>query len=288
MARLQSLRSSRQRKNAKRKRWNTAIAFLVALVSVVSAIILFFNLRFVRISSVSVEGGSGGQNSQIRSIIEKSISGDYLWFIPKDSFFFFPSGMLAKSIPAEFPSIASVSLYRNGLTGVTMTIKERTPYAIACIGSGTDSCYYADPNGIIFESASSTKGAFIIYRVSLPVNTNPIGIDFVDSGRLQAISAFVGGLSRLGLTDDDIAVSPSNDYDFSLEYKGGASSISASSSSSTSPLHLIINESRPFPETLVNFSAFLQKYMSKATDTDTLNLTSVDMRYGDNIIYKTR
>ncbi len=273
--------------------WKNTIAFVVALVSVASAVVLFFNSHFFRISSILVKGGSSEQNSQIQSIIEKSISGDYFWFIPKDSFFFFPSSMLAKSMLAEFPSIASISLSRNGLTSVTAIVKERMPYAIACIGSAApdsgqdiDSCYYADSNGIIFESASSTEGAFLVYHISLPDNANPIGIDFLDGGRLQAVSAFVGGLSRLGLTDDDIAVSTSNDYDFSLEY--AKNSIFSTTSSSTSPLHLIINESRPFPETLVDFSAFLQEYMSKATDTNMLDLSSVDMRYGDNIIYKTK
>jgi len=295
MARIQSLRSSRQRDLHKKRMWKTAIALVVALVSVASTIVLFFDSRFFRISSIRVEGGSPAIDAQIQSIIERSVAGNFLWFIPKDSFFFFPSSALSKSIAAEFPSIASISVSRTGLSSVVATVDNRLPYAIACLGS-TNECYYSDDNGVIFETASSTYGAFLVYRISLPTNTNPIGIDFLDSGRLQAVSAFVGGLSRLGFTDDDIAVSPSDDYDLSLEYtKDDISSSSALPSSSsdiyssaTPILHLFMNESRPFPETLIDFSAFWQEYMSKATDTAIDQLSSVDMRYGDNVIYKTR
>jgi hypothetical protein len=280
MARLQSLRSSRQRKSAKRKIWKTTIAFVVALASTCSTVVFFFNSHFFRISDISVQGDGAVLNMQIRSIIGKSISGDFFWFIPKDSLFFFPSKTLTKSIEAQFPLIASISFSHKGLTGMQAMIKERSKYAVVCLGSGIEDCYYADENGIIFETASSTTGALLLYHISLPDNASPIGIDFLDGGRLQAVSAFVGGLSRLGFADKDIAVSTDNDYDFSLEY-----------AKNSPPLHLVINESRPFLETLQDFSAFWQEYTASSTksgNTGAPILSSVDMRYGDNIIYKTK
>ena len=291
MARIQSLRSSRQRKSAKKKAWKTAIVFIVALVSVASAVVLFFDSRFFRISSIRVEGGSPAIDAQIQSIIERSVAGDFFWFIPKDSFFFFPSSARSKSIAAEFPSIASISVSREGLSSVVATVANRLPYAIACLGSGN--CYYADGKGVIFETASSTEGSFLVYHISLPDNTNPIGIDFLDGGRLQAVSAFVGGLSRLGFADDLVAVSPGGDYDFSLEYTGkGSLSAPASTSSSTPIMHLIINETRPFSETLVDFSAFWQEYEASSTKSGSATVkapvSSVDMRYGDNIIFRAK
>jgi cell division septal protein FtsQ len=275
--------------------------WIIALVSVCSAVLLFLNSHFIRISSISIEGDSAVLNEQVQSIVSKSISGDYFWFIPKDSFFLFPSHDFSRIIPSEFPSIAKISFSHRGLTAITAIISERSPYAIACIGQGQGDCYYADDNGIIFQSASSTDGAFLVYHISLPNGANPLGLQFIDGGRLAALGAFVSALAQLGFIDDSINISTSTNYDFSLQYqkedlssnlKNPSMPISISNSSfpstSTPILHLIINESRPFSETLLDFSAFWQEYESKATSTLVSKLSSVDMRYGDNIIFKTK
>lgn len=278
MPRLRSLRSTKRNTLRKKRFLRLILALIIAVVSVCSAVLLFLNSNFIRISSILIEGNSAVLNEQVRSIVEKSISGDYFWFIPKDSFFLFPSRTFSRTIPSEFPSIAKISFSRKGLTAVSVTINKRSPYAIACIGQGQGDCYYADKNGIIFQSASSTDGAFLIYHISLPDEANPLGLQFIDSGRLTALANFVVGLTRLGFVDNSITISTSTDYDLSLEYQ----------KSNLSFIHLIINENRPFQETLKNFSAFFQELESKATSTLASNLSSVDMRYGDNIIYKTK
>ena len=282
MPRLRSFRSTKRRNLQNKRTFRLCLAFVFAIASIGVAIVLFFNSHSTRISNILIKGGNGSLDEQVQSIIGKSIAGDYFWFIPKDSAFFFPSRILSKSIPDEFPMIAKISFTRKGLTVVSATIKEREPYAIACDDSDQNNCYYADSNGIIFQTASSTMGTFIVYNIFLPSNTNPMGIDFLDGGRLQAMGSFVGGLSRLGFEDKDITVSTSTDYDLSL--------VSTRLISSSTPvMHLFINENRPLGDTLTDFSAFWQEFSSKATDTSMLyGLSSVDMRYGDNIIYKTR
>jgi hypothetical protein len=301
MPRLSSLRSPKRRNLRKKKILWLVFAWFFTLVSVCSAVLLFLNSHFIRISSILVEGNSTVLNEQVQSIVSKSVSGDYFWFIPKDSFFFFPSRTFSRTIPSEFPSIAKISFSRRGLTAVMVTINKRSPYAIACIGQGQGDCYYADDKGVIFQSASSTYGAFLVYHISLPNGANPLGLQFIDGGRLAALGAFVGALARLGFIDDSINISTSTNYDFLLQYqkeyfssnlKNPSMPILISNSSfpstSTPILHLIINENRPFQETLENFSAFWQELESKTTSTLVSNLSSVDMRYGDNIIFKTK
>ena len=300
-----TLRSSKRRNLRKKRILRLVFVWILALVSVCSAVLLFLNSHFIRISSILVEGDSTVLNEQVQSIVSKSISGDYFWFIPKDSFFLFPTRTFSRTIPSEFPSIAKIYFSRRGLTAVTVTINKRSPYAIACIGQGQGDCYYADLNGVIYQSASSTYGAFLVYHISLPGGANPLGLQFIDGGRLAALGAFVGALARLGFIDDYINISTSTSYDLALEKVPSSKSLvpsqekndsvlgtrdsGLSTSSSTYPiLHLLINESRPFQETLENFSAFWQELESKATSTPALNLSSVDMRYGDNIIYKTK
>ncbi|MDR3558421.1 MAG: hypothetical protein P4L61_02720 [Candidatus Pacebacteria bacterium] len=287
MSRIRALRSPKRRTLRNRKTLLLSLAWLFAIVSIVAAFLLFLNSRFVRIATVSVIGPDAVQDAQVQSIVEKSIAGDYLWFIPKDSYFLFPSKALASSIPNEFSSIAKVSLARKGLTSVNVSVDERSPYAVACLGAADDGCYFADQNGVIYAAASSTEGALIVYRISLPAGANPLGVDFLDSGRLQSISAFVRGLALLGFVDDSVSVS-STDYDLSLWHQTEAGQAAPGASSTAPVMHLLIDESRPLSVTLDDFSAFWQEYMSKATDTDAGDLSSVDMRFGNNIIYKSR
>lgn len=284
MAYRRALQSPRTRALQKKRVVRILIAFVVAAVSVGTAVVLFFDSSFVRISYVSADGGDQMIDSKVQSIAYESISGDYMWLIPKDSFFFFPSQTLSRTIPAEFPEIASVSIARHGFSSVTAVVTERTPAEIACLGSDDADCYYADENGVIFGTASTTEGALLVYHISLPAQADPLGLQFIDAGRLSALAAFVGGLARLGFADEQITVSTSTNYDLSLRYEGGDLSSSAISSST---LHLVIDESRPFSETLQDFSAFWQEYEKSAT-TAPPTLTEVDMRYGDNIIYKTQ
>ena len=168
MARLRALRSPRQRNLYKRRVIRLVLAWIVAVASVVAATVLFLNASFVRITAVSVQGGTTTEDSKAYSILSSSITGDYLWFVPRDSAFFFPSRALSRDLPAEFPAILSVTISRHGLTSVTATVADRTPDEIACLDAASSSCYYADDNGVIFESASTTAGAFIVYRLSLP------------------------------------------------------------------------------------------------------------------------
>jgi hypothetical protein len=260
----------------------------VAVISVATAAVLFFGSPYTRISSVTVSDGDAATDAQIESIINASMQGDYLWFIPRDSYFFFPKKMLTQSIPAEFPLVNKVSFSYHGLTGVTADVTDRIPYAIACTGSGDADCYYADGTGVIFQTASSTEGSFIIYRISLPAHTQPLGLNFVDSGRMVAMGGFVGGLARLGFADDDITMSTSTDYDLTLRYFG-AGTPSSFATTSEPVMHLIIDESRPLDRTLADFTAFWQQYLRTATNTSVISgLTSVDMRYGDNIVYKVK
>ena len=262
------------------------LAWVFAIVSICLAAVFFFDSQFFRISSVIVQGGTAPIDEEVQSIVYDSTKGDNFWFIPDDSFFFFPSAKLSKSILAEFPTVASVSFDRKGLTAIAIRLGMRSPYATVCLGSLNEHCYFSDENGVIFETASATTApSFTMYHISLPNNANPIGVDFLDRGRLDALSAFVADLSKLGFADNDITIPGSANYDLSLVSTKGDPSASSSAEPS---MHLFIDESKPFGDTLQDFSAFWQEYMSKATSSSARDLSSVDMRYGENIIYKIR
>ena len=88
-------------------------------------------------------------------------------------------------------------------------------------------------------------------------------------------------MARLGFAALSLSILPGGQYDFDLKDAGVASA------TSSADLHLLIDESRPFPETLQDFSAFWQVHTETAeAGKEKPALSLVDMRYGNNIVYK--
>lgn len=273
--RRQALRSPRERALRKKRLVRLCVAFIVAAASVCVALFFLFNSNFVRVSSVSVVSPDARLGASVQSVINNTIAGKYLGLVPKDSSFFFPFRSLTRSIAAQFPQVADISFSRQSPSSVVVALFKREPAEIVCLF--TNDCYAADDNGVIFES-STTTGPYLIYNLSLPKGAQPIGLQFIDSGRLVSLAGFVAGLSRLGFSTESISLLPERQYGFIL--KG----VSAQASST---MRLFIDENRPFNETLTDFSAFWQTHIkSILAGKEKQALSSVDMRYGDNIIYK--
>jgi len=276
--RRQALLSPRHRALRKKRVVRFSVAFAAAVLSLCAAIVIFFNSGFVRVSSINVVSDDAVLGASVQSVIDNTVLGSYIGIIPKNSALFFPFHSLDRAIRAQFPAVASVSFSRHGLTGIQATVRERQTAEIVCVAS--NDCYDADAGGIIFKETATTTGPYLIYELTLPKGTQVIGLQFIDSGRLTDVSVFVAGLSKLGFSTDSISVLPDRQYAFSLR------GVSAQASST---MKLFINEDRPFPLALQDFSAFWQTHLaSAAAGKEKPSLSSVDMRYGDNIIYKTR
>lgn len=277
--------SPRYREARKKRTVRLGVAWAAALVSVCAAVILFLDSPYTRIAVVQVSGGDPRTAEKVRTAVEATIGGDIWGFIPRDSTFFFPEGSLMKSLPREFPQIDSVAISRVGLTAARATIVLRTPTEIVCLDASD--CYYADGAGVMFETASSTGSTLPVYNIVLPRGTMPEGVQFMDPGRLAALAEFTGGLARLGFAVYGIEVSTST-LGYVYGFDARDLSLDASSSATSSVMRLTIDESKPFAESLQDFSAFWQEHLiATATDTAARALSSVDMRFGDNIIYKT-
>jgi len=153
----------------------------------------------VRISSVIVYGA----NQSIANLVNTAIQGSYFGIIPRNSTFFVPKTRIRSLIMYTYPNVAAISIFRNGLNGLSIKIDNRSPVAKWCgvtmATSSTESilqqseiiptfvsavpnthnreCYFFDINGFVYASSShkvsskSLAHKHVSEKQVLPMNT---------------------------------------------------------------------------------------------------------------------
>lgn len=175
----------------------------------------------VRISRIEVFGA----DASLAMIAQTAMQGNYFGIIPRDSTFFFPASYIRAGIIAIHPDIAAISIFRNGLTSLSIKVDNRVPIARWC-GSSPDAtsdlvtrslvanCYLFDASGFIYAttSADSTDspqatqpvnpfivyGSLILSDGSQTSLNAPIGSTLSDAEKLPATFDFARQLGILG------------------------------------------------------------------------------------------
>ena len=127
----------------------------------------------LRVSQVQIFGA----DASFAHYATDAMRGTYLGIVPRDSTFFLPTRRIRAAITVAHPDIAALSIFRRGLSGLSIRVVERTAVGRWCGLSPTPDvipyCYLFDPNGFIYmavpeAAASSTPVA--------PATLNPFAL----------------------------------------------------------------------------------------------------------------
>lgn len=165
-----------ERRRLRRRRG--LIAFCILFCILMGALIWGLWQNSVRISRIEVYGA----DASFAAYAKNAMQGSYFGIIPRDSIFFFPASSIRASILADHLDIAAVSMFRNGLTGISIKTNDRVPIARWCgVSPDTarfdlatssarsnlaENCYVFDASGYIFATANSstqTINSFTLY-----------------------------------------------------------------------------------------------------------------------------
>jgi hypothetical protein len=179
----------------------------------------------VRIARVVVYGA----DQSLADVATNAMQGDYLGVIPRDSTLFFPADSIRESIIEMHPDIAAVSIFRNGLTGLSIRIDYRVPIARWCGLAPTEGveeyCYLFDANGFIFSAFSSgstatssqTVNSFALYAPLEGDTLEPFRATIAHAPLLPSVFDFARQLATLGspvtwviLRGDEVSVHLAN------------------------------------------------------------------------------
>ena len=198
-----------ERRRRRRRRLFIASCILLLLLLTVA----LYGLRQapVRISHVTIYDPANSEGKPLADIALAALRGSYLGIIPRDSILFYPTGDIRSAILKAHPEIAAISIFRNGLTGISLKIDERLPIARWCGLAPTDFtpslleghgaeeyCYFFDAKGLVYAPAATTTRAVNAFSVYAPLAggvQEPLGAKIADAERLPAAFDFARQLS---------------------------------------------------------------------------------------------
>ncbi len=161
----------------------------------------------VRISRIDVFGA----DATLAAYATSAMQGWYGGIIPRDSTFFLPAARIRAGILAAHPDIAAVSIFRNGLTGLSIRVDNRVPIARWC-GTPSDAsfgiststplgkdCYFFDASGVIYATTSTAQplNSFTVYQ-SFANEDGLIGSTLPNIGTFSAAFDFARQLETFG------------------------------------------------------------------------------------------
>lgn len=205
----------------RRRRRRVLIAFCIIFFLLCAGIVYELRQSAVRISHIQVFGlptGEAGADQSLADIASRALQGNYFGIIPRDSIFFFPAERIRADIVAAHPDIAAVSIFRNGLTGISIKANARVPVARWCGLAPTigveEYCNIFDASGFIFAAAATstqTLNPFVLYAPLEGDGLEPIRATLASAEKLPAafdfarqISAFGSPVTQVVIRDDEV------------------------------------------------------------------------------------
>ncbi len=191
-----------------------AIAALLWLVSYVSYLPRF------QVGSIAVVGAQNVPSRLVQAYTETLVHDGVRHFLSQDNIFLMNAKVLGREIVGYFPRIKSAQVDRESMlaTALTITVVERTPFALWC--SDANDCYTMDESGFIFASAIASSTEQYVFKGSMSISSssNPIGHSFA-LAHLPGILALLQILSQAGFTPQGATLV--NDQDFWVPLKNG-------------------------------------------------------------------
>ncbi len=180
------------------------IAFFILLLLLLGAMLYGLRQPSVRISHIQISG----TDVNLAHYATEAMEGMYLGLVPRNSFFFVPERRIRSAILADYLGFATVSIVRTDLTGISITVTERTAVARWCGSTPSTSssqaegqCYVFDPNGFIFEIAATSTQTLNSFSLYAPIAGNvqdPLRATLADADKLPAMFDFARRVDAFG------------------------------------------------------------------------------------------
>ena len=211
----------------KRRRFHRIVRIIIAVAAtaLVVGVFIFLHDRRTQIYTIEVSGNEITDTSAIVANIQKSLSGSYLYVVPKTTIFFYPKSKVAASLKKDFPRFNSIQIALINKNTLLVRVTEERGTALWC-GEDTavldykSACYFTDSSGQIIDTAPYYSGNVYVrfYGGTITAtDTNPLGKHFVDESAYKKLLAFSQNIASLGFPIKAIRVTAGSDDFFVLD-----------------------------------------------------------------------
>ena len=188
-----------ERRRLRRRR--IILALFVVVAATLGGLVYGLWQHPVRISRIAIYGA----DQALADTAAEAMQGRYLGVIPRDSIFFYSEERIRSAILAANPAIAAISIFRNGLSGLSIKVDYRVPIAQWCglapVEGVTAYCYVFDANGFIFAAAATTTKTvnnFVLYAPLAGDTQEPLCAMLAHAERFPYMFEFTRRLATFG------------------------------------------------------------------------------------------
>jgi cell division septal protein FtsQ len=275
MFRKRSLLKSPSLVRKKRKRLLSilsAIAFVV--IACIGSIVYAAHRPQIMVRDIVVEGNNAVEAKAIESLIRETISGKYVYILPKNNSLLFPRKIVKETLLTRYLDIRSVDVDIEGFTTLLVRVKERKPEALWCkvvdAIAAEDSCYFMDENGLVYAEAPFFSGEVYMRYFGL-LDDDPVGAMYAVEPSILRIQTFIQSVDELGFNVTGVFARGNGEYELYLR-KGGK---------------IIFNNSQALEVTFTNLVT-LTKEKPNLNNSEAAAFEYIDLRFGDKVYLKTR
>lgn len=187
------IRSLKKKKRLIQKPWFWIVSVILIIIIAILYLVLFYQ-KF-QVKKINISGNQNIQSKDIENLIwlnvNKKILNVSFFTISTKSIFTVKSEKIVKDILKIFPSIENIEIRKKMPDNIILTIKEREPLAVFCPQS--QSCFFIDKNGVIFEPLKSVDQDNIIIK-SAQDNKFTEGENAISENIMDAISKIINDL----------------------------------------------------------------------------------------------
>lgn len=206
---MSASRSSAHRTNERlrerRKRQRKALRIVVGILCALGTAGMLYGLQseHIRIAHIEVYG----TDEPLVPIAQEALIGSYGWIIPRNSTLFYPEDDIRARILSTYGDIATVSFFRNGLTGLTIRVTNRVPIARWCgsvytprVSTSTQypECFYFDDQGRLFATSTTQTVVHETYFFTALPGAPAAGVTIPHAEQLPALFNFAREVGTLG------------------------------------------------------------------------------------------
>jgi len=274
----------------RRKKIARSILGIFLGLLLVACFVFVMRMDFVKIQDVRIMGNVSMKTEDLKSALNQMISGNYLYFFPKNNILIFPKVKILSELSKKFPRIETlhISIEKNILE---LSLTERKPHALWCGNSfeqSIDPCFFVDSQGFVFSQAPQLNGSSYLklYGATplamqasstedvLPDGNQPVPAwQFISEKEYADVQSFMNDTKNLGLELSALELSDSGTYKFQIKNNGW----------------LLTSRNVPLIDTIENLKAGLSNDVFWLKNKKSLSqLEYIDMRYGNKIFYKVK
>ncbi len=247
----------------KKRRFWLSVCALSCLTLIVCGLSLISSLDFFQVKDIEISGGAK-EVPLAETIVENNLIGESAWFFPHSDIFLASAKKIAGNISAVFPAASSVSVTKKYFSTIFVTITDKTPAALWCLGS---SCDDIDQDGYAFEKADSAATSLIVFQNG---ETPMVGVSPIPADEFIPLLIFINDLPQRGIYASSVTLNSDNTDDIAI----GTST------------DIIVDPTKDLSQSLSNLDRVLGNSNSGITAANITSLQYLDLRFPDKIFYK--